>query len=237
MTQNLALWEGRAHAPLACIADDSMTAKPCVSQLCGHGKTWHKTSSLGRRGKCTIGGCPCRLYRGAEIEYRAWIENLERLRATGKRRGWEGQPSSSLLPLLNELPDKAVMIDLGCGDSGDRTIAEQLGLVAYGVDLFPPFQSHLCDGFIQGDALNLPFQSQSIDGVVLHAVTSLIKPEDRPTAYTEIARVLKPSGLFSTRLYVFTDGYPVSAREEDGRITANGFRKIKSGRLYRRRGV
>jgi SAM-dependent methyltransferase len=165
----------------------------------------------------------------------AWADNLERLRMTGKRRGLDGNPSRSLLPLLDELPDDALIVDVGCGDSGDRTIAEQLGLIAFGVDLFPPFGKHLHEKFVRADGLAMPFATASIDGVVLHAVVSLVKPAKRPILYTEIARVLKPSGLLSLALYDLSDGWPVTVSAEDGRIISAGFHRKKSGRLYRRR--
>ncbi len=157
-----------------------------------------------------------------------WSRNLYQMRGPGKRR--RHNPSASLLPLLERLPDSALVIDLGCGESNDALIARDNGLRAYGLDVFPP--SHP-DHFIQADALALPLADNSTDGIVSHAMISLLAPFDRWEMFSEIARVLKPSGLFSMTPYNLADGWSVKVKLEDDRAFQNGLHLVKRG-LYQK---
>lgn len=163
-----------------------------------------------------------------------WANSLYRLRSVGRRRAEKGQPSSSVLALLNHVPDEAVVIDIGCGDSGDRRIAEQLGCKAFSLDLFRPTLDWLRKDFMQGDALSLPLRSQSVDGIVFHAVGSLIDPAHRSLLYAEMARVLKPNGLVAAMFYLLADGFPVTEPEERSKMEAAGILYSRSTGLYRK---
>ncbi len=64
--------------------------------------------------------------------------------------------------------------------------------------------------FIDGDALNLPFDNDAFDVVFLQHVAMNI--EDRVGLYAEVRRILKPQGRFATYDVVMRDGdviYPV----------------------------
>lgn len=157
-----------------------------------------------------------------------WSQHLHRMRGPGARRKQRGHPSSSLAPLLDRLPKGSTIIDLGCGESGDRNVARKKGFIAYGLDLYRPKYS---DHFIQADAMNLPFANNSIDGLVSHAMASLIAPFDRWRLYDEAVRVVRPKGLFSITPYSLADGFDIRMAIEDGRIYSAGFHKIRTG-LY-----
>lgn len=64
-----------------------------------------------------------------------WATNLKRLRSVGARRV---DPSAAFAVLRGKVSRGAVLLDIGCGDSRDRFIAERRGVIAYGIDLFPP---------------------------------------------------------------------------------------------------
>jgi SAM-dependent methyltransferase len=166
---------------------------------------------------------------------RPWAKHLDRMRGPGRRRAKKGGASPSLLPLLDKLPDDALILDVGCGDSGDRREAVSNGLRAVGIDLYPPSLSWLKENFVQADAgADFPFPDATFDGVICHAMQSLLKPWDRWTLYQEIARITKPGGWLTTALYSLASGYPMKTDEEDYRMCESGFHRIRKAAVYRR---
>ena len=159
-----------------------------------------------------------------------WQQRLYAMRSAGSRRARQDKPSASLLPLLDKLPKGAAVLDLGCGESGDYRIARHYGLRAYRVDLFPPSTTEF---FVQADVLDLPFTNESIDGAACHAVLSLLAPFDRWNFYEEVARILKPDGLFSMTPYSLADGFSVKTKIEREKCESNGLHRV-SGNLYRK---
>ncbi len=125
-----------------------------------------------------------------------------------------------------------MLLDLGCGDSRDRFIAAKRGIVAFGVDLFPPLQRSR-ERFVCADARRLPFASESAEAVICQAMIALIPPDDRVALYAEVARVLKPGGWFSISIYSLTDGWTVKREEESERIRATGLQLANAG-VYRK---
>lgn len=160
-----------------------------------------------------------------------WSQHLHRMRGPGSRRKQRGKPSTSLAPLLNRLPKGSTLVDVGCGESGDRHIANKAGFVSYGVDVFRPSCAR---NFIQADALALPFPNSSIDGIVNHAMIALVAPNDRWRFYDEAVRVLRPKGLFS--ITPLADGFEVRAVVEDDKIYFAGLHKLRAG-LYTKCGT
>jgi ubiquinone/menaquinone biosynthesis C-methylase UbiE len=159
-----------------------------------------------------------------------WASNLKRLRGVGVSRS---APSTAYAALKGKLSRGSVLLDIGCGDSNDRIIAAQRGVVAYGVDLFVPIKRST-KGFIKADARRLPFESGIADAVNCQALVALIPPDDRYGFYVEVARVLKPRGLFSIVVCPLTDGWRVKSDEELQRILAADFVRVSSC-LYQRR--
>jgi len=158
-----------------------------------------------------------------------WAENLKRLRSVGARRG---RHSPAYAALKGKLSRGSVLLDIGCGDSKDRIIAASRGIVAYGVDLFPPL-SRSTERFVRADARRLPFSASSVDAVICQAMISLIPPDDRYGFYCEVARVLKIGGWFSIVFYSLVDGWRVTPEHENQRIAASGLKYVHSG-LYQK---
>ena len=81
------------------------------------------------------------------------------------------------------------MVDIGCGYGENRPIVESSGGQWPGVE---PFKGGAHT--VVGDAENLPFENESFDAVVMNAVLKHIP--DVGKAFSEVARVLKPGGVF-----------------------------------------
>jgi ubiquinone/menaquinone biosynthesis C-methylase UbiE len=84
--------------------------------------------------------------------------------------------------------DKKV-VDIGCGYGRNRKIVEFVGGEWIGVE---PFEGGAHT--VVGDAENLPFEDNTFDVAIMDAVLEHIP--DVSKAFSEVARVLKPGGLF-----------------------------------------
>jgi ubiquinone/menaquinone biosynthesis C-methylase UbiE len=89
--------------------------------------------------------------------------------------------------------------DLGCGSGVFTDLLRRKGFVCIGVDISPKLvalgQSKYSDlELIEGDAENLPFDSESFDGVLLSGLVHHF-PDPRRVA-AEVHRILKPRGRF-----------------------------------------
>jgi SAM-dependent methyltransferase len=81
------------------------------------------------------------------------------------------------------------VIDIGCGYGKNRKIVESVGGEWIGVE---PFEGGAHT--VIGDAENLPFDDNTFDVAVMNAVLEHIP--DVGKAFSEVARVLKPNGVF-----------------------------------------
>ncbi len=112
--------------------------------------------------------------------------------------------------LAEQLPDcvrgGALGLEVGCGTGMlSRRVLQRFpdlsliltdlahGMSQYSQEQFPA--SPVCDA----DAANLPFIEQSLDLVVTSSVYQWLN--DLPNAFGEVARVLKPGGLFAIALF------------------------------------
>ncbi|HEU5156661.1 MAG TPA: methyltransferase domain-containing protein [Streptosporangiaceae bacterium] len=98
------------------------------------------------------------------------------------------------------------VLDVGCGVGGPAlTIAAHSGAEITGVNISPnqlPIARQITARrglsglvrFIGGDAMRLPFQPESFEGA--YVIQSMCHAPDKPRAYREIARVVKPAGVF-----------------------------------------
>lgn len=158
-----------------------------------------------------------------------WANNLTRLRSFGSHRK---SPSVAYRALNGKVSRGQVLLDLGCGNSADRHIAQSRGVVAYGVDLFLPTKIGL---FVQADVRRLPFVDKSINAAICQAVVSLIPPDDRFHFYAEAFRVLKPYGYLSIMFQHLADGWRINPAHESERLVYLGFHSIHAG-LYQKGG-
>lgn len=98
-------------------------------------------------------------------------------------------PSELLSVLGSVVPPGGSVMDAGCGGAAIRRPAEaQLGLRYVGVDI----DSSEAD--LLADLHDVPFRDGAFDAVVSYAVLSLCRYP--PLALSEMARVLRPGGLF-----------------------------------------
>jgi SAM-dependent methyltransferase len=81
------------------------------------------------------------------------------------------------------------VVDIGCGYGRNRIIVEAAGGTWVGVE---PFEGGAHT--VVGDAENLPFESNTFDVAIMDAVLEHIP--DVGKAFSEVARVLKPGGIF-----------------------------------------
>jgi ubiquinone/menaquinone biosynthesis C-methylase UbiE len=80
--------------------------------------------------------------------------------------------------------------DIGCGFGPLRPVIEKLGAEWVGVDPFATDPT-----FTVASAEDLPFPDATFDVVIMHAVLEHIPDVSR--AFAEVARVLKPGGVFT----------------------------------------
>jgi len=95
-----------------------------------------------------------------------------------------------LYHLANLVNGKKVL-DIGCGYGRNRIVVNEAGGFWTGIDPFPEKGSN---DIIEAYAENLPIQSESVDVVIMDAVLEHVK--DPSICFKEIARVLKPNGIF-----------------------------------------
>lgn len=105
--------------------------------------------------------------------------------------------------LLNPLVSDKVVADIGCGDGYPATRIKALGARRIiGIDneamITKARGSHSESGinYIVGDALNLPLPDQSVDVAVSILVYGHFMTDQMDRANAEVARVLKPGGIF-----------------------------------------
>ncbi|HEY6024229.1 MAG TPA: class I SAM-dependent methyltransferase [Pseudolabrys sp.] len=100
---------------------------------------------------------------------------------------------------LSGLPTGARVADLGCGSGVFTELLRRRGYQSVGLDISPKLvavgrRKYPGLELIEGDAENLPFESDSLDGVLLSGLVHHF-PDPRRLA-SEVRRVLKPGGRF-----------------------------------------
>jgi SAM-dependent methyltransferase len=138
----------------------------------------------------------------------------------------------------------ASVVDVGCGTGRLEPYLAARGLSPGGIDLSPGMirvarRDHPGFGFDVADLRELPVGDASVAGVVCWYALMFLAPSDRPAAFSELARVLKPGGYLvtafkagdsqvrrggrSTGLGVEFDVYWLSPDEMERRLTEAGF--------------
>ncbi|WP_250038138.1 class I SAM-dependent methyltransferase [Paractinoplanes maris] len=102
----------------------------------------------------------------------------------------------------------AEVADVGCGTGRLEPYLASRGLSPRGVDLSPGMvevarRDHPAFPFEVADLRDLPFPAASLAGVVCWYSLIFLAPPDRPVAFAELARVLRPGGHLVT---AFKDG-------------------------------
>jgi SAM-dependent methyltransferase len=130
------------------------------------------------------------LARKASFDPQQWLLALPTSAPECTYRGPAAlRDSTAFLSVMQEqLPYSARVLDLGCGPKDQKAPIEHLRHRYLGVD----FDSQDADLLV--DAHALPFQSQSFDCIFSYAVLEHL--HNPFVAMTEVARVLKPGGLF-----------------------------------------
>ncbi len=100
---------------------------------------------------------------------------------------------------LSRLPRGARVADLGCGSGVFTELLRRQGFQSVGIDISPKLielgrRKYPGLELIEGDAENLPFESASLDGVLLSGLVHHF-PDPRRLA-GEVNRVLKSGGRF-----------------------------------------
>jgi SAM-dependent methyltransferase len=100
---------------------------------------------------------------------------------------------------LSGLPRGARVVDLGCGSGVFTELLRQAGYQSVGIDISPKLvalgrRKYPGLELIEGDAENLPFESASLDGVLLSGLVHHFPDPRRLTS--EVKRVLKNGGRF-----------------------------------------
>jgi SAM-dependent methyltransferase len=137
--------------------------------------------------------------------------------------------------------------DVGCGTGRLAPYLAARGLGPRGIDLSPEMirvarRDHPGFDFDIADLRQLPFGDASLAGLVCWYSLMYLAPSDRPAAFGELARVLKPGGYLvtafkagdsrvrrggrSTGLGVEFDVYWLSPGEMERRVTDAGFAAV-----------
>ena len=95
------------------------------------------------------------------------------------------------------------VVDVGCGTGRLEPYLAARGLSPSGIDLSPGMirvarRDHPGFDFDVADLRELPFGDASLAGVVCWYSLMYLAPSDRPAAFSELARVLKPGGYLVT---------------------------------------
>lgn len=126
---------------------------------------------------------------------------------------------------IEHLPAGSTVVDVGCGAGTDLLLAARaVGPFgrAIGVDMTESMlrkaETARAEAGLtnvearQGDALELPVESGSVDFVISNGVLNLAP--DKPRAYSEVLRVLRPGGRFLYADIVVASELPESIRAD-----------------------
>jgi SAM-dependent methyltransferase len=114
----------------------------------------------------------------------------------------DGEDSELLEELLADLPATPRVLDLGCGD-GMRTLRNLGGAGTVGLDFsrrqLDLARENVPDAhLVQADMTAVPLADDSVDAVTAYHAVFHVTRTQHPRVYREVARVLRPGGLFLT---------------------------------------
>jgi len=134
-------------------------------------------------------------------------------------------------------------LDAGCGVGGPlRNIAEFSGAHITGITI-NEYQVRVGNNYnkirgldencrlVQGDFQALPFEDETFDAA--YAIEATCHSPDKVQTFTEIARTLKPGGMFATYEWVVTDKYDANDKRhvaiKEGIEVGNGLPTLATG--------
>lgn len=198
-------------------------------------------------------------------EHLSHLKSLNRLRAVGHSRffhqAWEAWRAGEhlchgrvisvaldALGLTKERIEGKLLIDAGCGDSGDADFFVAKGGKAIGYDLFRRKETYTFgmsrvspNGFtfnrksdfkIQDICEKWPQEDASVDYVVCNAVLDLMNQADRCMFYMECARVMKVGGGLAIAFNHLKNGHGYNLAEERKYLGFCGFHIIGSSDTF-----
>ncbi|MDG2332560.1 MAG: class I SAM-dependent methyltransferase [Flavobacteriales bacterium] len=115
-------------------------------------------------------------------------QGVRKLKMTDQAPDCEIVINQPLYNLVDLVKEKNV-VDIGCGYGRNQSIVESVGGQWTGVE---PFEGGA--NTVVGDAEDLPFEDDLFDVAIMDAVLEHIP--DVGKAFSEVARVLKPQGIF-----------------------------------------
>ncbi len=118
-----------------------------------------------------------------------------------------------LAELATDVSGSGVIADLGCGPGHIAAYLSSLGASVIGVDLSPAMievgqAGHPGVQFRLGSLLALPLTDGEATGAVAFYSILHLRPEHRPVAYAELARVVRPGGWLLVGFHVSLAGHP-----------------------------
>lgn len=124
-------------------------------------------------------------------------------------------PSAKLVQhLFSYVPRNGIILDLGCGEGRNSLYLSQVGYNIVGLDLSYKaarvmrnnfFEEELKGLVITGDARNLPFASDSVDGILAHHLFDHLDRKSFSLAFDEAFRVLKGNGVMLLTMDSFSE--------------------------------
>lgn len=107
--------------------------------------------------------------------------------------------SASAQAFVQAMPPQARLLDLGCGPGRDLAFFAAHGLRTFGLDLsrgMLRLAKHTTpSALMQGDMLNLPLPTNTLDGIWCCAALLHLPRALTPQALNEMRRTLRPDGL------------------------------------------
>lgn len=120
----------------------------------------------------------------------------------GFERSMLGELDRARTAMAARLRDCRAVLDLGCGGGKTGAAAQALGVPeVWGVDPSPYLLKHAAGAwpdirFLQGTLEEIPLPDERVDGVMVNFVFHEIPPAYLRRGLAEIARVLRPGGVF-----------------------------------------
>ncbi|AXR77455.1 class I SAM-dependent methyltransferase [Natrarchaeobaculum sulfurireducens] len=114
-----------------------------------------------------------------------------------ERRSPDGSDAKLIDELLESLPERPAVLDIGCGD-GARTLANlppgSVGLDISRRGLELAAKTVPAARLIQGEMSTLPVADHQFDAITAYHAVFHVRRERHPLVYDEFARVLRPGG-------------------------------------------